>query len=179
MSYERKALGMSEVRAASGVPTGVPGSWYARQITPEGEVRHSSVPVSRNWSHTVGGGPLHKDARFWSQPIDTPTDYPERLTPLGTIDRPERRIYRSVHDATGSRYLAEVVNMSLGLTVPGMNRNAPLNFLYPLVPSVGVAILQLARGRGVKDAAAWGGGLYFGGSVAVSALFAFLMAGRD
>ena len=83
--YGPGGMGMSEVRAASGIPAGTPGNWWSRAITPEGEVRHSERPISRNWSHAIGGGPISKDARYWSHPIG---QNPENchLRPLGAVD---------------------------------------------------------------------------------------------
>jgi len=83
--YADSGMGMTEVRAASGIPAGTPGNWWSRTITPEGEVQYSEVPVSRNWSHAIGGGPLRKTARYWSHPIGANADKSE-LRPLGSTD---------------------------------------------------------------------------------------------
>lgn len=83
--YGPTGMGMTEVRAASGIPAGTPGNWWSRTITPYGEVQHSEYPVSRNWSHAIGGGPIKKDARYWSHPIGQNPDN-SALRPLGAID---------------------------------------------------------------------------------------------
>lgn len=83
--YAASGMGMTEVRAASGVQQGTPGNWWSRTITPEGEVQHSERPASRNWSHAIGGGPIKKDARYWSHPIGQNPDN-STLRPLGAID---------------------------------------------------------------------------------------------
>lgn len=78
-------MGMSEVRAASGIPAGTPGNWWSRAITRDGEVQFSEYPVSRNWSHKIGGGPIAKTARYWSHPIGADPDS-SKLRPLGSTD---------------------------------------------------------------------------------------------
>jgi hypothetical protein len=188
-------MGMSEVRAASGVPTGVPGNWWAREITPEGEVRDSETPASRNWSHTVGGGPLHKDARFWSHPIGRPTDYPYPLTPMGTDDEsapgvttrvgvappppgpsrdlntPGRVVSNAIQSATGSHTAGEMAAGYLSVAVPFFKQRNPYLFLFPTALALATGGVQYIRGKSLANMGVAAGIAYLAGPIVFYGVF--------
>ena len=62
-------LGMTEVRAASSVVPGYPGVWWARAITPQGEVSGSGRPVVRNRSRNLDGTRVRRVPLYYTRPI--------------------------------------------------------------------------------------------------------------
>ena len=194
MGYEHTAMGMTEVRAASGVPAGVPGAWYARKITSNGEVRHSSVPVNRNWSHTIGGGQLRTNARYWSHPIGRPTDYPYPLTPMGTDDEsapgvttrvgvappppepirdlntPDRVVSNAIQSATGSHTAGEMAAGYLSVALPFFGQR-PYLFLFPTALAYATGGVQYFRGKSLANIGVAAGIAYLAGPVVFYGLF--------
>lgn len=167
MPYECLAMGMTPVRAASGVPAGVPGSWWSRTITPDGEVRNSERSVSRNWSTQLGGGNLRNVALSHSHPIGQ-KPYSSKLTPLGTepnnegllevaprrpdVVDPIRSIRTRVSDVTGSQKAGEVVSCAAYHGVPGMARSLPVLAMIPMV--LGAGMYWWKRRKGVEKGTA-------------------------
>jgi len=180
--YESAGMGMTEVRAASGVLLGPPGSWWSRNITPEGESRHAEKSVSRNWSHTIGGGPLRSTPRFWMHPVGPPTDYPD-IRGIGTdgdvapsppppssrqpdIADPSRSIHDAIREATGSSTVAGIASWWLMWMVPGFRQRSPYMFLLPLGMAAGAGGVQYLRKKSVKTIALTSGIAYLLGPAA-------------
>lgn len=159
MVYENTGLGITEVRAASGIPAGVPGVWWSREITPNGEVRKGEKPVNQNFSHQVGSiGPLRVDARAWSHPIGQNTRS-ENLRPLmgmGTISSPERTIRAVVAEITGSEMVGAVLSCAAEHGVPGIARHVPWISLVPIGAATAMYYFKRKKGVSRERSAAYG-----------------------
>lgn len=180
---------MTEVRAASGIPSGVPGSWYSRKITANGEIRGSSIPVNRNWSHRLGGGPIRAGARYWSNPIGESTDYPRQLTPLGIdvavapappndqlrrsrdLAEPGRLVSNAIESVTGSHTAGEMAAGYLSVAVPFFKRQNPYLFLFPASLALASGGVQFFRKKSATNIVVSAGAAYLAGPIVFYGLF--------
>lgn len=159
MSYEATALGMTEVRAASGVPAGVPGSWWSRKITPDGEIRNSEKSIGGNLSRQIGGsGNVHRFARYWTTPIGggSGRDALNPLMGLGTAVSFQRVLGERVTEITGSEAAGDVMSCAAEYGVPGVARYVPWISLIPIGAAAAVYYWQTKKGTSRGKSAAYG-----------------------